>query len=108
MKTTSIEGIIMTKNEILTYLFKHKNEFYKKFGITEIALFGSYARDEATNESDIDLLIEIEKNTIHIHDKKEAFKEMLQNAFGKKVDIARKKYLKPLAKKEILKDLYSV
>ena len=59
--------MIMTKQEILTYLFEHKDEFYKKFSITKLGLFGSYARGDATEES----------------------------------DIAREKYLKPLARKDI-------
>ncbi len=98
----------MTKHEILKYLFEHKDEFYEKFKITKIGLFGSYARDEATKESDIDIVIEMEKGVTDIYDKKEAFKTMIESTFGKKVDIAREKYLKPLAKKEILKDICRV
>ena len=95
----------MTKEEILRYLTEHKDEFYTKFNITKVALFGSYARDEATKESDIDILIELEKDTQNIHDKKEAFKTKLENALHKKVDIAREKYLRPLAKEAIEKDI---
>ncbi len=59
---------MIKREDILNYLSEHKDEFYAKFNITKIALFGSYARDEATEDSDIDILIEIEKNTQHIHD----------------------------------------
>ena len=95
----------MKREDILLYLSEHKDEFYTKFNITKVALFGSYARDEATENSDIDLMIEIEKNTQNIHDKKEAFKHLIENVFQKKVDIAREKYLKPLAKEAIQKDI---
>ena len=98
----------MTKQQILNYLAYHKNEFYKKFQITKIGLFGSYARDEATIDSDIDIVIEMEEGVTQIHEKKEAFREMLEKTFGKKVDIAREKYLTPLAKKEIMKDICRV
>ncbi len=95
----------MTKEEILTYLSEHKSEFRRKFNITKIGLFGSYAREEATEESDIDLVIELEQGTKHIHDKKEAFRALVENALNKRVDIAREKYLKPLARETIEKEL---
>ena len=95
----------MKKADILLYLSEHKDEFYTKFNITKVALFGSYARDEATEDSDIDIMIEIEKETQNIHDKKEAFRDLIESALQKKVDIAREKYLKPLAKEAIEKDI---
>lgn len=94
-----------TKNEILNYLKEHKNEFEKKFGISKIGLFGSFARDEATNSSDIDILVEIKNDTIDIHEKKLQLKELIEKAFNKKVDIAREKYLKKFVKDEILKEV---
>lgn len=98
----------MTKEYIINYLSEHKNEFSKKFGITKLGLFGSYARNEAQKNSDIDILIELENNLTDIHDKKSDFKHTLENYFNLKVDIAREKYLKPLAKEEILKDVVYV
>lgn len=95
----------MTKEYIINYLSEHKDEFSQKFGITKLGLFGSYVRNEAQKNSDIDILIELENNLTDIHDKKTIFKETLENYFNAKVDIAREKYLKPLAKKEILKEV---
>ena len=48
----------LSKEKILGFLRKNKPLFKKKFGVDEIMLFGSYARDEATPESDIDILID--------------------------------------------------
>ena len=50
----------MTKSNILDYLKNHKIEFNEKYGVSKIGLFGSYARDEANNDSDIDIAVEIE------------------------------------------------
>lgn len=47
----------MTKKHILDYLSIHKPEFQKKYGVEEIGLFGSYARDEAKEDSDIDIFV---------------------------------------------------
>ena len=44
----------MTKNEILNYLKKHKNIYKTTYGVEKIGLFGSYAKDQATDTSDID------------------------------------------------------
>lgn len=51
----------MTKAVILDFLINHKQEFHDKYGVTKIGLFGSYARDEQREDSDIDIAIEMEK-----------------------------------------------
>jgi len=50
----------MTKNEILTFLKDKKAYLQQHFGVISIGLFGSYARGEANEESDIDIAVEIE------------------------------------------------
>ena len=95
----------MTQDIIINYLTEHKEQFKKDFGITKIGLFGSYARNEAKNDSDIDILIELKKDLTDIYEKKSLLKEIMEKAFNKKVDIAREKYLKPLVKDEVLKEM---
>ena len=48
-----------TKADILKTLKNHKSEF-SKFGVSHIGLFGSYSREEQTQSSDIDLLVDFE------------------------------------------------
>lgn len=48
----------MTKSIILNYLKTKKEELHKKYGIVSLGLYGSYARDEATDNSDIDIFYE--------------------------------------------------
>jgi hypothetical protein len=50
----------MDKQTILTELRRVKPELQQKYGLTEIALFGSYSRDEQTPESDIDLMLDFD------------------------------------------------
>lgn len=97
----------MDHQSIVAYL-KQIKPYYEKKGFIIEGLFGSYARDEATPESDIDILIEIKKNTTDIYTKKKSLKEDLEKYFHKKVDLARKKYLTPLAKDAIKDDLIYV
>ena len=47
----------MTTNELLVKLDSLKDELKQKFGIEEMALFGSYARGEAKEDSDIDIAV---------------------------------------------------
>jgi len=73
------------KEEILKLLRENKDFFKKEFDVDNIMLFGSYARDEATVDSDIDILIEAETKSF---DQKFDLKLFLENKFKKKVDIA--------------------
>ena len=52
----------MTKITILNFLKEHKQELQKKYGIIKLGLYGSYARDEATLQSDVDIFYERDKN----------------------------------------------
>ena len=47
--------------EILEYLQQNKSEFHSRYGVTKIGLFGSYARDQNNEESDIDIVVEFLK-----------------------------------------------
>ena len=67
-----------------------------------MGLFGSFVRGEQTHKSDIDILIELEKGTENIHELKKDLSRFLAHSFGRPVDIARGKYLKPYARDEIL------
>ncbi len=48
----------MTKIEILEYLKNQKDDLHQKYGIISLGLYGSYARDQATKNSDIDIFYE--------------------------------------------------
>ena len=47
----------MKKAELIKILKLLKKDLYEKFGIKKIALFSSFARDEANKNSDIDIVI---------------------------------------------------
>ncbi len=93
-----------TKQEILDFLQKEKSKLREKFFVTRIALFGSFARDKQDKNSDIDLLIELDSSASNIHDLKNSLKAYLSDSLGRKIDLAREKYLKPYAREHILKE----
>jgi len=47
--------MIPVREEILQVLRENKERLVEKYGITKLGLFGSFARGEATDESDVDL-----------------------------------------------------
>ena len=79
-----METISLTKEDILEFLRKNKEFLKKEFDVNNIMLFGSYARDEATSDSDIDILIDTEKKSF---DNRLKLKELLEKEFRKKVDL---------------------
>ncbi len=97
----------MTKTEVLNYLKSHKAELKERFGVIKIGLFGSFARDEQRDDSDIDLAIEMEKDKKCIKDFF-GLKRELEAQLGKKVDLGIETALKLLAKEQIQKDIIYV
>ncbi len=72
----------------------------RKYAIQRASLFGSFADGTATENSDIDLLVELSKpiglfEFIHI-------KHELEDLLGRKVDLLEFKAVKPALKKHIL------
>jgi uncharacterized protein len=92
----------LTKERILTSLRENKDFFKKNFDVDNIILFGSYARNEATTESDIDILIECEKKTFRNYINILRFLEKL---FNKKVDVIYKDTVNPFIMDLIEKEL---
>ena len=50
----------MNRDEALSLLREHKSALAERFGITRLALFGSFARDRAADHSDVDVLVEFD------------------------------------------------
>lgn len=48
----------MRRDEVLRVLSKHRTELAERFNVRSLALFGSIARDEATEASDVDVLVD--------------------------------------------------
>jgi predicted nucleotidyltransferase len=90
------------KTNILNYLKEHYSEFKNKYNVEKIGLFGSYARDEATENSDIDIFVKMKPSLFDMV----AIKEQIENDLNRKVDIIREhKNIKPIFLKMIQKDL---
>ena len=79
--------------EIEAILKAHRRELEEKFGVKEIGIFGSYVRGEATEKSDVDILVdfyEVPSLLGFIE-----LEEYLEDLLGIKVDLVMKSALKP-------------
>ena len=91
----------MTKKQILNFLKTNKKRFYTNYGITKMAIYGSYAQDKADENSDIDILIHSSKKALDT----KLLENELQNHFHKKIDILNEAtILLPTIKKMILRN----
>jgi len=96
----------MTKLDVLDYLKEHYQEFHNKYSVDKIGLFGSYARDEATKDSDIDIFVQMHPKLLDMI----AIKQLIEEDLHLKVDIVRlRDRMNPYLKKRILRDgIYAV
>ncbi|MBN2410272.1 nucleotidyltransferase family protein [candidate division KSB1 bacterium] len=97
---------MMTRVEILEILKQYKKENSKKYGINNLGLFGSHAKNSARDDSDVDIIIEIQEPDIYklVH-----IKEELEKLLHRPVDLVRnRKRMNPYLKKHIEKDVQYV
>lgn len=93
----------MNKHDILDFLKSHKQELHNRFGVLRIGLFGSYARDEQREDSDIDISVEMQSPNMF----RSFFglKAYLEDHLDKPVDLGLEGSLKPAAKASIQQDI---
>ncbi len=91
---------------ILSKLKSVKHELKQQFGIEEFAIFGSYARGEETQNSDVDIAIIKMKEKDYF--KRVEAKYFLEKVLKKSVDIGYLDTMRSLIKKEVKKDLVYV
>jgi len=93
---------MVTQNQIIHYLSINKQSLSRRYRLKKLGIFGSYARNEQTPASDLDLLVEFEDNTPDLYNVKEFLRKEIQSVFHVPVDICREKYIKPIFRQHIL------
>jgi len=90
----------MTRDEILVKLQENR-ETIRRLGVRRGGIFGSYARNEQTEASDMDFLVEFEKKTFNNY---MDLKFLLQDLFGHSVDLVIADTIKPRIRSIILQE----
>ena len=97
----------MDRDSIINTIKQNKEKLFK-LGINRIGLFGSYVRNQANEDSDIDILIDFDSNSkISLFELIE-IEEMLESLFERKIDLALMRKLKPHISKHILNEVIYV
>ena len=94
---------VKTKEQVLNLLWEHQQKL-RQFGVSRCGVFGSFARDAAHDQSDVDILVAFEPeqktfdNFIHL-----AF--FLEDLFGRTVDLVTIESLSPYIGPRILDEV---
>lgn len=94
----------MSREEILKKLQENKKTL-QGFGVHKLALFGSLAREEGAEGSDLDFLVEFEKKTFDAY---MDLKFFLENLFHRPVDLVIPETLKDRLRESILRETIRV
>jgi predicted nucleotidyltransferase len=92
---------MQTLTEINLSLKALKSKLANDFAVERIGVFGSYARNEQREDSDIDILVEFSRPVGYEFFRLQRF---LERQFGRKIDLATKAMLKQRIKDSILSE----
>ncbi|PJZ79534.1 nucleotidyltransferase family protein [Leptospira meyeri] len=95
-----------SKQELIKELSKIKPILNNDFGVLQIGIFGSFAKDKVNSESDVDLLVEMKNPDF---DSFVGLKIFLEKLFERNVDLVRKRnQINPSFLNRIQKDIINV
>lgn len=95
----------MLKTEIIKEkLVEKSGQIKKEFYVQQLGIFGSYVRDEQTEDSDIDILVDFEKGHKDFFNYMK-LKVYLEEVLGREVDLVMKDAVKPRLREIISKEV---
>jgi predicted nucleotidyltransferase len=95
----------MKRAELEARLREYRQEL-RQYGVKSLAVFGSVAREEATQTSDVDLLVEFDG--VVTFDRYMDLKFFLEDGLGRSVDLVSVKMLKPQIRETVLTEAINV
>jgi predicted nucleotidyltransferase len=96
----------MKRDDVLEVLRQHRSELSERFHVRSLGLFGSVARGEAGDTSDVDLLVDFSKPPGF--DGYMNLKFWLEELLGARVDLVMHKALKPETRNAVEKEIIRV
>jgi len=95
--------MVVSLEDVFQKIEENREEI-EELGVEELGVFGSVARNQASEGSDIDLLVKFKKeektyrNWMALH-------QLLEQIFETKIDLATEKSLKPAIKERVEKEI---
>jgi predicted nucleotidyltransferase len=96
----------MKRDHVIRILQQHRHELAERFGVKSLALFGSVARGEATEASDVDLLVAFDRPTGYFGLVR--LQLFLQELLGREVDLGTPGSLRPAMRARVEKEAIRV
>ncbi len=94
----------MNLNEIISFIRNNKDLLKEQFGVLRIGIFGSFVKETYQDQSDIDIVIEMSKESKTLHNFLE-LKRFLEKNLQREIDLGMESNLKQTIKKEILNQI---
>lgn len=98
----------ITKNEILKYLEENMSKFKNEYFIIKFGLFGSYARGDANETSDVDLVYILKEGENISYVQLYKLEKQFEEYFNKKIDLVNYRYMNPIIKYKSSNDIIYV
>ena len=98
---------VQTKDELLQVLKSCRQGLTERFGVIDLAVFGSYAKELQKKRSDVDILVELDK-AHKTFDNYMELKFFLSRAIGGKVDLVLKDSVREELKARIFREAVHV
>jgi predicted nucleotidyltransferase len=95
-----------TRQDILSSLRTVKGDVARDYSVKSLGVFGSVARDEQTDESDVDLLVEFSRPVGFVTFMR--LEHFLSDRLGKQVDLVTPETLKPVIRQDVLAEVIYV
>ena len=95
---------MLTQESVLQFLSSNKDRFRHEYQVERLGIFGSFARNEQTETSDVDVLVEFDESAHDLFTIKSQLRLLLEKHFQRPVDVCNPKYLKPYVKNLVMRD----
>ena len=101
-----VRGFVLTKRELKNKLASHRHEL-RRLGVISLSVFGSVARDDYTQQSDIDLLVDFDRDVglFHLFEIQHRLEEIIGVP---KIDLIQKGAIHPALREQILSEAVNV
>lgn len=101
-RTAQERANVRQLEEIVGILRLHAPELRRQYGVKSLGVFGSYVREEQSEQSDLDVLVDFEEAPTLLE--LSALQRGLRELLGIKVDLVLKRTLKPAIGEVILSE----
>lgn len=99
---------MLKKDDIIKLFSNSKKKLEDKYGFKTIFLYGSFAKDQATEKSDVDIAVEVFDDAYKTWDNFIYAKEELKKMTGHEIDLVYVDSLNPIIKDEVEKDFIRI